>query len=271
MGGCASHLTASIALGRDQEMTMTFRKNLTAIIAALALPFVFASIGVAETAGDQAAFDRGLKAYRLGDGAGAIAEWQAAAASGHVGAAWLLGNLYDKGIGGATRSASKAYEYYLQAARGGQPEAAVRIGEIYLSGNEEIGVKRNYGQALKSFEVAALAARGDAQYYVGLMHRNGWGTQINRTEGMRWLILSSQKRYAPALAELGRIHMEGDGLDQDRVEGWSYLMLSNRYGTPEQRQETDKLMSKYDGWMRRGEKEKASTLAETWVSIHGQK
>ncbi len=128
--------------------------------------------------------------------AGRRCGWKEAAEEGHVGAAWLLGNLYDKGAAGVAQSDARAYEYYLQATRGGQPEAAVRLGKIYLEGNEEIGLKRNYGAALQAFEAGALAPRADAQYYLGLMHRKGWGTPVDRTESLRWYFLSAKKRYA---------------------------------------------------------------------------
>lgn len=249
---------------------MTARKSLAVLAAAFGLNLAVTGAVFADpTPETQAAFDRGVAAYRTGNAETAVDEWKAAAEGGHTGAAWLLGNLYDKGTGGVTQSDAKAYEYYLQAARGGQPEAAVRLGVIYLDGKEEIGLKRNYAQALKSFEAAALAPRADAQYYLGIMHRNGWGTPVDRTESLRWLFLSAKKRYAPALAELGRVYIEGEGVEKDQVEGWSYFLLANRFGTPEQRAEADVLMEKYEGWMKRGEKDRARDMADTWVSAHG--
>lgn len=250
---------------------MTARKSLAALAAAFGLTLAVngAVFAADPTPQAQAAFDRGVAAYRGGDAPGAVAEWKEAAEEGHVGAAWLLGNLYDKGAAGVVQSDAKAYEYYLQATRGGQPEAAVRLGKIYLEGNAEIGLKRNYEAAMQAFEAGALAPRADAQYYLGLMHRKGWGTPVDRTESLRWFFLSAKKRYAPALAELGRIYMEGEGVEQDRVEGWSYLQLANRFGTEEDRAVADDYMEKYDGWMKRGEKESARDKADTWIASHG--
>tara|TARA_R110000824_G_C15077234_1_gene663985 strand:+ start:145 stop:900 length:756 start_codon:yes stop_codon:yes gene_type:complete len=249
---------------------MTARKSLAALAAMLGLSFTLAGgVSADPLPGAQAAFDRGLAAHRAGDVASAVAEWEAAAEDGHTGAAWLLGNLYDKGVGGVVQDDGKAYEYYLQAARGGQPEAAMRLGLIYLEGNEAIGLKRNYAEALRSFEVAALAPRADAQYQLGMMHRNGLGVPLDRTEGLRWLILSAKKRYAPALAELGRIYFEGEGVAADRVEGWTYLMLANRFGTPEERRAVDALFEQYDGRMKPGERETAIEMADAWAAANG--
>lgn len=249
---------------------MTVRKSLATLAAAFGLTVAVNGAVFAEPGPQaQAAFDRGVAAYGGGDAPGAMVEWEEAAKQGHIGAAWLLGNLYDKGVGGVQQSDAKAYEYYLQATRGGQPEAAVRLGKIYLEGNERIGLGRNYEAALKAFEAAALAPRADAQYYLGIMHRRGWGTPANRTESMRWLFLSAKKRYAPAFSELGRIHIEGEGVEKDRVEGWSYLLLADRFGTEDERAEAAAHMKKYDGWMKRGEKDDARNMADAWVSAHG--
>ncbi|MEQ8265869.1 MAG: tetratricopeptide repeat protein [Parvibaculum sp.] len=249
---------------------MTARKSLAVLAAALGLNLAVTGAVFADpTPETQAAFDRGVAAYRAGDAGTAVDEWKEAAEGGHIGAAWLLGNLYDKGTGGVQQSDALAYEYYLQATRGGQPEAAVRLGLIYLEGNESIGLKRNYEAALKAFEAGALAPRADAQYYVSIMHRHGWGTPVDRTESLRWLILSANKKYAPAFSELGRIHMEGEGVEKNQVDGWGYLLLANRFGTPEQRAEAEALMEKYKGWMKGGETDKAREMANAWIAAHG--
>lgn len=249
---------------------MTVRKSLAVLAAAFGLNLaVTGAVFAAPSPQAEAAYERGVAAQRSGDMEAAVTEWREAAGEGHTGAAWILANLYDKGVGGVVQSDAKAYEYLLLAARGGQPAAAVRLGEIYLQGNERIGLKRNYAQALKSFEAAALAQRGDAQYYVSIMHRNGWGTPVDRTESLRWLLLSANKRYAPAFAELGRIHMEGEGVAGNRVDGWGYFLLANRFGTPDQRAAADELMAKYEGWLKPGEKDKARDMADAWVASHG--
>lgn len=249
---------------------MTVRKSLAVLAAAFGLNLAVTGAVFAEPSHEaQAAYERGVAAQQSGDMETAVTEWKEAAEEGHTGAAWILANLYDKGVGGVVASEAKAYEYLLMAARGGQPAAAVRLGQIYLTGNEKIGLKQNYEQALKSFEAASLAQRGDAQYYVSIMHRNGWGTPVDRTESLRWLLLSAKKRYAPAFAELGRVHMEGEGVAKNRVEGWGYLILANRFGDEQQRAATNELMEKYDGWMKPGEKEKAQEMADTWIASHG--
>ena len=248
---------------------MTARRSLASLAAMLGLTFTLAGGVLADPLPEaQAAFDRGLAAYNAGDRAGALDEWAVAAEGGHTGAAWLLANLYDTGTGGVSRNPGKAYEYYLQAARGGQPEAAVRLGRIYLEGNEAIGLKRNYLEAMKSFEAAALAPRADAQYHIGMIHRDGLGVPVDRTEGLRWLILSAKKRYAPALAELGRIYFEGEGVAADRVEGWSFLVLANRFGTAGERRVVDELFGKYANRMKTGESERALEMADAWAAAN---
>lgn len=209
-------------------------------------------------------FEQGMSAYKAGDMASAVKDWTKAADVGHVGAAWLLGNLYDKGKA-VPQSDSLAFKYYEIAAKGGQPEAATRLGLIYREGNPDIELKRDYTQAVHWFEVAALAPRADAQFYLGQMHRNGWGVPVDKSEGLRWYLLSAKKRFAPAFLELARIHFDGDGVDVNRVDAWAFLMLAQRYGNDEIKKLSDEMYDKYGPLMEAGEKEKAARFAEAWV------
>ncbi|MBI1262482.1 MAG: hypothetical protein GC184_12255 [Rhizobiales bacterium] len=216
----------------------------------------------------QAAFNAGLSAYQAGDIATAVTDWTDAAKGGHVGAAWILGNLYDSGKG-VPQSDAKAHNYYLQAAKGGQPDAATRIGLIYLNGKKSIDVKPDYSVAIRMFEIGALAAKADAQFYLAMMYYRGQGVAVDRTEGLRWLLLSAKKRYSPTFAELGRIYMEGLGVSKDTVQGWAYLMLANRFATnDDQRGTSVDAMNKYDGWMQASEKQAAARKADEWLASH---
>ena len=210
------------------------------------------------------AFEQGMTAYKAGNMEDAIKDWTEAAGKGHVGAAWILGNLYDKGKV-VPHSDKEAFRYYKIAAEGGQPEAATRLGLMYRDGIPDIKLKRNYKQATHWFEVGALAPRADAQYYLGQMHRNGWGVPVDKSEGLRWYLLSAKKRFPPAFLALGRIHFDGDGVDVNRVDGWAFLMLAQRYGDDAIKQKANDLMDKYDVRMEAGEKEKGNRFAEAWV------
>lgn len=218
----------------------------------------------------EAAFKDGAAAYAAGDTKTAIDDWTQAAKDGHVGAAWVLGNLYDAGKV-VPQSDAKAHNYYLQAAKGGQPDAATKIGLIYLNGKESIDVKPDFTVAVRMFEIGALAARPDAQYFLATMYFNGRGVEVDRSEGLRWLLLSSKKRYALSHAELAKVYMEGLGVAKNRATGWSYLILADRFAANDaERGTVQAAKEKYDGWMKQSDRDEATRLADEWMSAHSQ-
>ena len=257
------------ALIAGENVSMTKPHRLAVLAAAFGLTLTLSGTVIADPLPEaEAAFRAGTSAYSAGDVKTAIEDWTQAAKDGHIGAAWVLGNLYDSGKG-VPQSDAKAHNYYLQAAKGGQPDAATKMGLIYLNGKKSIDVKPDYAVAVRMFEIGALAAKPDAQYYLAMMYYKGRGVAVDRTEGLRWLLLSAKKRYAPTLAELGKVYMEGLGVASNRATGWSYLMLGDRFSTNDaERGTAQAAMEKYKGWMKQSEKDEAARLADEWVASH---
>lgn len=216
------------------------------------------------TAAANASFDKGISAFGAGNVSGAVDAWTTAAAGGHPMAAYLLGQLYEQGRG-VKQSPSLAFQYYERAAAEGQALAAVKVGRIYREGNEELKIERDYEKALASFEIAALQSWPEAQYYLADMYRRGQGVAMDRTESLRWLILSAKKKYAPAMLELSRIYFEGEGVLEDRLKGWTYIELASRYATPEQGASVNDARDTYTKRMKNNEKDEAKKMADQWV------
>ena len=229
-------------------------------------PLLAVMTGLAPVAA-RADFDAGVAAYTRGDVAAAVAEWTADAAAGHVGAAWLLGNLYAQGKGVA-RSDRLAFTYFLQAAEAGHPGARVAVGRYYREGNKDAEVERDYAAALDWFDKAALQADGEAQYYLGLMHRNGEGVRRDRAESLRWYLLSVKKHYVPAFLALATIYMKGEGVPENQPDGAMYLALARAKATPEQLPEVEATENRLLANMALGERAKAAERAQSWLEAH---
>ncbi|RYG43562.1 hypothetical protein EON68_00215 [archaeon] len=81
--------------------------------------------------------------YYYGDGVEPSARmafdfFKAAAGSGHVQAACVMGHLLSRGVAGHNVDLRAAYAYYAMAARGGDVEAALRAGEMLYSGRVRV-------------------------------------------------------------------------------------------------------------------------------------
>jgi TPR repeat protein len=211
------------------------------------------------------AFDNGIKAYGRGDTESAVMDWRAAADAGHPEAAFLMGRLYEEGMG-TIKSPSQSFHYYKMAANEGNVQAAAKVGIIYRDGNKDLEIDRDYELARKNFEKGALAFWPESQFYLADMYRRGLGVPPDRTESLRWLILAAKKKYAPSHLELARIYFAGEGVLPDRVVGWSHIELASRFADKTEGPQVNAAMDKYRKRMKAGEIEAARIEADTWVA-----
>lgn len=107
----------------------------------------------------------GVDAWDRGDYAGAVAQWQAAAANGDGDALYNLAQAYRLGRG-VTQDAAKAEDLYARSAAAGHPLAADSYGVLLFQ-------KGKRAEAVPYLRTAA--GRGDprAQYLLGISHFNG--------------------------------------------------------------------------------------------------
>jgi TPR repeat protein len=234
--------------------------------AALAVSFGFAApSAAAPSLAARTAFDNGIKAYGQGDIESAVKDWTVAADGGHPEAAFLMGRLYEQGMG-VEKSAYQSFHYYEMAANEGNVQAAVKVGLIYRDGSKELKIDRDYELAMKNFEKGALAFWPESQYYLADMYRRGLGVAPDRTESLRWLLLAAKKKYAPSHLELARIYFAGEGVLPDRVTGWSHIVLASRYADKTEGPLVNAAMDKYRKRMKPGEVEAAEQVANDWAA-----
>jgi len=215
-------------------------------------------------------FDRGLELYQSGDVTAAAEEWKLDAANGHVIAAFLVGHLYKSG-NGLTQSDRLAFPYFLQAAQRGHSDAQIQTALYYYNGDEEADIDQNYAEAIKWFDEAALQFSGEAQYYLGVMHREGQGVARDRAEGLRWLSLSANKFYVPTFLLLTEIYAKGDGVVEEPVKAAMYMALAQRYSDPSN---TDIISDVYDATKRYiGAEERAEgrLQAQLWINANDKR
>ncbi len=188
-------------------------------------------------------FERGLALYQRGDVTGAADEWKLDAEEGNVVAAFLLGHMYKSG-NGVVKSDRLALPYFVQAGEAGHPAAQVQAALYYYSGNDDADIDQDYRLAGFWFDKAALQFSGEAQYYLGVMHRLGQGSPRNRAEGLRWLMLSSNKVYVPSFLDLAEIFAKGEGVVEEPIKAAMYLDLARRYISPSEAETVSQVQDK---------------------------
>ncbi|WP_235209461.1 caspase family protein [Methylobacter sp. BBA5.1] len=99
-------------------------------------------------------------AYDRADVESALKVWEAQAQSGDAEAQAILGEIYEKGLGG-TADPALAAQWYLKAAKQGNSRAQVNLGHLYEQG---LGVRKSLRTALKWYRQASGLANSGLRY-----------------------------------------------------------------------------------------------------------
>jgi hypothetical protein len=134
----------------------------------------------------QAGFEDGLAAYKRGDYATALKEWQPLAEAGNADAQYNLGLMYYNGR----------------------------------------GVPQDHREAVKWYRLAAEQGYALAQYNLGVMYVNGRGVPQDDKESVKWFRLAAEQGYALAQNNLGVMYVNGRGVPQDKVLAYALFNLA---------------------------------------------
>lgn len=102
-------------------------------------------------------------------------------------AQYLLGTLYERGLG-VKKDAAAALHWYEQAANQGNRKAMYRLGISYAQG---IGVQKDYTQSASWFEKAAEAGLVDAQFNLAVLYERGEGVPQSLLDAYKWYAIAA--------------------------------------------------------------------------------
>ncbi|VVC76853.1 Localization factor PodJL [Aquicella siphonis] len=111
-----------------------------------------------------------------------------------MGVRYLLGR-------GVEQSNEKAFYYFNQAAKDGDPFAQNEIAYMYAAGK---GTARDYSKAFDWYKKAAAQGLASAQYNVGLFYLHGLGTPADKSQARMWFQKSAAHGFEPARVALSR-------------------------------------------------------------------
>jgi len=80
------------------------------------------------------------------------------------------------------------------------------------------GVEKNYREAFRWFQSAALKGHATAQRDLGTLYRRGLGVQRDFTQAAKWFRQSARQGNMKAERDLGILHQFGRGVPQDDAE-----------------------------------------------------
>jgi TPR repeat protein len=115
---------------------------------------------------------------------------------------YVLGVLYQLGVGGVAQDYAQAVALYRLAAAQNLDEAQCNLGCMYLLGE---GVAQDVAEALRLFQLAAAQGHPLALFNVALCYEDGRGVRRNKAEAIRWYRRAQAAGYPSAAAALQRL------------------------------------------------------------------
>lgn len=208
-------------------------------------------------------FQAGLDAYKKGDFAAALKEWQPLAERGDANSEYNLGLLYARGQG-VTQDYAKAMEWYRKAAEQGVPAAEYNLGVMYANGQgltanadearkwflkaadqgvpdaaaglgniyRESGAFQNAAEAEKWYRQAAEQGLASAAFHLGVMYDVGQGVAKNYEEALKWYHKAADAGYSPAMTNIGILYYNAQGVKRDLTQAYAWFARADKHGDP---------------------------------------
>ena len=159
-------------------------KHLTATIS-LTIAVLLGSTGVSWSAD----FQKGTAAYKRGDYATALREWEPLAKDGNSSAQFNLGQMYKKGL----------------------------------------GVSQNYETAVKWYTLAAEQGHADAQNNLGLMYKNGLGVPQDKVYAYMWWTIAASSGDKDASKDRDNIAIQMTPAQIEKAEKLARECVAKKY------------------------------------------
>jgi hypothetical protein len=105
----------------------------------------------------------------------------------------------------------------------GDARAQFMMGTIYEQG---LGVPKDLTAAARWYRRAADGGNASAQYNLGIFHQFGKGVAKEPAEAARLLRLAAEQGHGRAQNNLSTFYFTGVGVPRDVVEAWKWLTLS---------------------------------------------
>jgi hypothetical protein len=105
----------------------------------------------------------------------------------------------------------------------GDTRAQFMMGTIYEQG---LGVPKDLPSAARWYRLAAEGGSASAQYNLGIFYQFGKSVPQDPAEAARWLHMAADQGHGRAQNNLSTFYFMGVGVERDPVEAWKWLTLS---------------------------------------------
>lgn len=206
-----------------------------------------------------ASFEDGLSASKNGDYTRAMREFRSLAEHGHADAQVQLGIMYEMGLG-VKKNYSEAAKWYQKAAINGESSAHKRLLEMKKRGLNS----SSYPPVPENFE--GNLKEPQIQYDIGVMYYKGIGVDSDPDIAYRWFCMAANQGHAKAQNDMAVMLSKGIGTKQDSSEAYVWFLKAAEQGYEDSQFNLGLLLSTGEG---KGMPQHFS-LAYMWFEIAAQ-
>lgn len=143
---------------------------------------------------------------------------------------YLLGYLYEKGLGGLKQERERAIALYMAASEQGLNEASCELGDLFRTGTL---VRQDLSKALGYYQKAADNGSALAMNYLGLCYETGEYVSKDIKKALMFYQKAAELKFPEALANLARCYKHGIGVQQDLKQMVFYYSCAAEQYLPE--------------------------------------
>ena len=104
------------------------------------------------------------------------------------------------------------------------------IGISYYKGNED--VPKDFSKAARYLHAARNDGKTEANYYLGMMYRSGWGVHRCNATAFSLFQEGSRAKHPAAMTEYGASFIMGVGTEHNQSLGYAYVKMGAEGGDP---------------------------------------
>ncbi|MBI2132702.1 MAG: sel1 repeat family protein [Candidatus Tectomicrobia bacterium] len=119
----------------------------------------------------------------------------------------------------------------------------------------------DYPAALREFKALGEKGLAEAQFNVGLMHRQGLGVKVDLAEARRWYRKAADQGHAKAQLNLGTLYARGLGVKEDAAEAFKWHKRAAEQGLAQAQRLVGEAYVRGEGTKR------DLVLAHAWLSL----
>lgn len=223
---------------------------------AAATTFVLA-LSIAMPRDANAGVEEGVAAFLAGNRIVAWRELLPSAKAGDAEAQYYVGTMYRQGFG-TERDEDEARFWIGRAADQGHAEAEFVLGFDLLQ-------QRQGAEAAKYILAAAHNGFAAAQYYAGLLYRDGTGVERNAYQALGWILQAAEKDHVEAQYEAGWLLAKPqDDVRQDLAQAYRWFYIAASAGYPAAAHGRDEVAKSLSP----DQLADAREIAQAWIATH---